>query len=95
VLSITGSVRYEVEGMISASGEDAPKATFILPSGERYAGALSLLDILRAVDGVRTIRLVIDSLSTKYALSSADAIEAVLASLDSLVRERLLRVVRF
>jgi hypothetical protein len=91
VLSIVNEVSYQATGVFSRDGECVIEANLLLPSGETYEGAISVLDILRAIDGVRTNAEVCEVVSQKYNMPDKSR-ERMLEILDILCRNKILRV---
>lgn len=93
VLAIQGELRYELRGVL-ARGTDAPvDATLDLPSGERFDGAIDVLDILRLLDGRRSVREVIAALLQRYTTED-DPVPVVLGALRALASRGVLAVPR-
>lgn len=66
VLTIQGELCYDLRGVL-AHGFEAPlDASLQLPSGERFEGAVDVLEILRLLDGRRNVREAIAVLLTRY-----------------------------
>ena len=73
VLRVAQDVGYEVHGVISTQGERELDTHLVTPSGERFRGAASVVDILRLLDGVRSVRKVIEELCECYDTGEKDA----------------------
>lgn len=86
-LRLAKTLRYELTGELAQGGEQITSARLVLPSGDRYRGAASVLDILRLIDGVRTNQEVIEALALTYDLSGDGARAEVLDVLRLLVSQ--------
>lgn len=83
VLAIQDELRYDLRGVL-AHGIDRPvDASLQLPSGERFEGAVDVLDILRLLDGRRSVREVIAALLARCT-AREDPAPAVLGALRTL-----------
>jgi carnosine N-methyltransferase len=65
VLTINNKVKYRVSGMLSNEG-DTTSTVLEMPNGEVYVGADSVVDILRFIDGIRSIDIVANCISQHY-----------------------------
>lgn len=91
VLTIQGELRYDLRGVLAQEGEGPREASLQLPSGERFDGALDVLDILRLLDGRRNVREVIAEMLARYG-PQADAAAGVLGVLRTLAGRGALAV---
>ena len=85
VLKLAGPLRFEKLGLISLEGEEVLETKLVLPSGEKYEGASSVLDILRIIDGRRNAREVIEILAQDYEIPDDSARETILSTLSMLI----------
>lgn len=93
VLAIAGNVHYEVNGSFSAVAEEAWEATIVCPTRERFAGAGSVLSILRLVNGSRTVGQIVDLLGREYDVKTDASREAIVLAMGKLQKHGALMVV--
>jgi SAM-dependent methyltransferase/uncharacterized protein YbaR (Trm112 family) len=84
VLKLAGALRFERLGVISSEGEESVETNLILPSGQRYEGASSVLDILQIINGQRSNREVIEILANDYDVPDEFSYEVILRTLRTL-----------
>lgn len=65
VLKICSEVIYDIHGLIS-NKDDVTIANLQMPSGEVFAGAENVLDLLRFIDGEKNISTILKNLSGIY-----------------------------
>jgi carnosine N-methyltransferase len=92
VLKLTGSLRFETLGVLSPDGEDVLETKLVLPLGEKYEGASTVMDILRIIDGQKSTREVIEILGQDYEISDDDTRE-ILRTLSTLVDKGGLQII--
>ena len=90
VLSIRRSVHFKTSGIISAEGEDFFETILELGLGERFGGAGTVLDILRLIDGFRSVGNILEKLAAKYDMSDEAAKLAVFTTLRTLMENGVL-----
>jgi hypothetical protein len=95
ILTMTDSVHYEIQGLISSEEEQLIETNLILLSGEKYGGARSVLDILRAINGSRRNYEVIEILARDYEIPDQASKDAILDVMANLVQKKVLTVVEF
>lgn len=93
VVAIADTVRYEMKGAMSALAEEVWEATIICPSGERFVEARSVLNILRLVDGSRTVGQIIELLGREYDVQTDTAKQAIVDAMKKLQTHGALKVV--
>jgi SAM-dependent methyltransferase/uncharacterized protein YbaR (Trm112 family) len=95
ILSVVNDIHYEIQGSISAHTENLIETNLLLPSGEKYVGAKSVLDILRTIDGSRRNYEVIEILSREYEIGDEETKNSILEVMTTLSRKKVLSVVEF
>lgn len=91
VVSIIDEVVYETRGVLSRDGESVLETKLVLPNGEKYEGAISALDVLRTIDGSRTIGEIAETLARRYEIPQ-ESRQNVLEFMKTLVSSRTLRL---
>jgi hypothetical protein len=94
ILSIVGEINYETKGGLSSEKEELTEVSLLLPDGETYEGADSVLDILRIIDGQKTIREVVEMLETAYEFPDSEARQKVVHMIYELVQKGVLQTVK-
>lgn len=91
VLKLAGPLRFERLGVLSSEGEEVIETNLVLPSGEKYEGASSVLDILRIINGQRSNREVIEILAEDYEIPDESAYEVILRTFRTLFDKGVLQ----
>jgi|GEM_PF-781760 carnosine N-methyltransferase len=93
VIRLKREVLYETKGSITVDRELLKEVNIVLPAGDTYQGADSVLDIIRLVDGQKTISEVVDMLATEYDLSSQSSRREVMEIIRSLIDKEIIQII--
>jgi carnosine N-methyltransferase len=92
VLSLKQEIRYDAKGVLTSHQETLIEVNLYFNGQEVYGGAIAVLDILRLVDGNKTVCEVLDILATEYDLGEDVARKDVMRSMQVLVEKEILSI---
>lgn len=92
VVSISNDIHFELKGVINNLQESVFEANILMPNGEMYEGASSILDILKHIDGTKEVKEIIDDLCQEYNTQYEDVKEDVLMTIQNLFDQNVLEI---
>ena len=93
-LILTDKVNYLIKGELSSNQNETELTELISTTGKVYEGASTVLDILRTIDGQKTVKQVIYDLGNKYNIEDKDIELTIFNTLKFLIQEKLLSILK-